>query len=82
MTDKYDSNGDYANYSSDFKRKSSSEKGNTDNEADGDNNEEGNPASQKVNEYVRELLAEKILLDVSKHPHVARLIDQGRLCAF
>lgn len=74
MTEKYDSNGDYGNYNtSDFKRKS--EKGGD--TSDVENSEESNPAAQKINEYIRELLAEKILLDQTKHPHVCRLIDQG-----
>lgn len=37
--------------------------------------DESNPAAQKVGEYIRELLAEKLSID--QHPHAARLIDQG-----
>lgn len=75
MVDKYDSNGDYGGYAGDFKRKNpSSEKLN---EIPPGDNEESNPATQKVNEYVRELLAEKLSIDPIKHPHAARLIDQG-----
>lgn len=75
MADKYDSNGDYGGYAGDFKRKiPSCEKLN---ETPPGENEESNPAVQKVNEYVRELLAEKLAIDQSKHPQAARLIDQG-----
>lgn len=80
MADKYDSNGDYNNYSgsnsSDFKRKSTSEL--KDDSQDGEN-EDANPSSQKAVEYVRELLSEKISLDQGKWPNAARLIDQGRI---
>lgn len=76
MADKYDSNGDYNNYSgsnsSDFKRKISSE--HKDDSQDCDNDD--NPSSQKAAEYVRELLSEKISLDQGKWPNAARLIDQ------
>lgn len=76
MADKYDSNGDYSSYPGDFKRKAtSSEKLN---ENSPDENEEANPAAQKINEYIRELLAEKLSIDPIKQPHAARLIDQGR----
>lgn len=80
MADKYDSNGDYNNYSgsnsSDFKRKNTNEiKEDT---QDGDT-DDANPSSQKAAEYVRELLSEKISLDQGKWPNAARLIDQG-LC--
>lgn len=74
MAEKYDSNGDYGSYTGDFKRKSVSEKMNDG--TDGEN-EESNPAAQKAGEYVRELLAEKLSIDQSKHPNAARLIDQG-----
>lgn len=84
MADKYDSNGDYNNYSgsnsSDFKRKSLSSENNTkidDIREDDGAEESGNPAAQKAAEYMRELLAEKIGLDHGKCPNAARLIDQG-----
>jgi len=35
-----------------------------------------NPAAQKAGEYIRELLAEKLSIDVCKNPNAARLIDQ------
>ena len=74
MGDKYDSNGDYGNYTSDFKRKSMSDK--VSDVQDGEN-EESNPASRKAGEYVRELLSEKLSLDQSKYPNASRLVDQG-----
>lgn len=78
MVDKYDSNGDYGGYGGDFKRKTlSSEKLN---ENPPGENEESNSAAQKVNEYIRELLSEKLSIDPNKQPHIARLIDQGRVC--
>lgn len=80
MADKYDSNGDYNNYSgsnsSDFKRKSTNDM--KEDSQDGEN-EESSPSSQKAAEYVRELLSEKISLDQGKWPNAARLIDQGGL---
>lgn len=80
MADKYDSNGDYNNYSgsnsSDFKRKSTSDMKDDSQDCE---NEESNPSSQKAAEYVRELLSEKISLDHGKWPNAARLIDQGEL---
>lgn len=83
MADKYDSNGDYHNYSgsnsSDFKRKSTSDM--KDESQDGEN-DESNPSSQKAAEYVRELLSEKISLDQGKWGNAARLIDQGRSYVF
>lgn len=77
MVDKYDSNGDYGSYSGDFKRKNPPSSTEKLNETPPGENEESNPAAQKVNEYIRELLAEKLSIDPSKHPHAARLIDQG-----
>lgn len=72
MADKYDSNGDYSGYGGDFKRKGSSDKLNS-NE---DESDDQNPAAQKAGEYIRELLAEKLVLDQTKFPNAARLIDQ------
>lgn len=77
MADKYDSNGDYNNYSgsnsSDFKRKIISEHKDDSQDCDIDDN----PSSQKAAEYVRELLSEKISMDQGKLPNAARLIGQG-----
>lgn len=75
MADKYDSNGEYGSYCGDFKRKNPClEKLN---ESSLDENEESHSATQKINDYIRELLSEKLSIDPSKHPHIARLIDQG-----
>ncbi|KAK9702077.1 KH domain [Popillia japonica] len=72
MTDKYNSNGDYSTYGADFKRKATPTK----QEGSDNGNEEPNPQQQKANEYIRELLAEKSMLDESKYPHAVRLIEQ------
>ncbi|CAH1117122.1 unnamed protein product [Phaedon cochleariae] len=72
MTERYDSNGEY--YTDNFKRKASETNYNNDN-ATGDT-EENNQQNQKANEYVKELLAEKLLLDQSKFSNAAKLIDQ------
>ncbi|XP_044727347.1 KH domain-containing, RNA-binding, signal transduction-associated protein 2-like isoform X3 [Chrysoperla carnea] len=84
MADKYDSNGDYKNYSgsnsSDFKRKNltaeNSSGKNQEETHEDDENGEQNPAAQKAAEYIRELLAEKIAIDHGKCAHAARLLDQ------
>lgn len=81
MTDKYESNGDYALYQETFKRKSSTDLG-MDRErgqvcAETETDESKN--NQKVAEYIRELLAEKILMDNVKLPNASRLVDQGNL---
>lgn len=79
MGDKYDSNGEYANYSGDFKRERLDISDADSRECrDGvdEENEESNPASQKVSEYISELLAEKQGLDPNKFANVFRLIDQ------
>ncbi|KAJ8976371.1 hypothetical protein NQ317_003225 [Molorchus minor] len=73
MNDKYDSNGDYPSYTENFKRKETSD--NMKDVDDGEN-DESNSGSQKAGEYVRELMAEKILIDQNKHPNAARLLDQ------
>ncbi|XP_049826743.1 KH domain-containing, RNA-binding, signal transduction-associated protein 2 isoform X2 [Aethina tumida] len=73
MTDKYDSNGDYAAYGDNFKRKSNAAEKIEIEDVD---NEEANPQSQKSGEYVRELLAEKISIDQNKFPNATKLIDQ------
>lgn len=73
MAEQYDGNGEY-NYvdgSSDFKRKlPSSPKSD-------DDTEEGNPTTEKANEYIKELLGEKVLMD-HKYPHAERLLEQGK----
>lgn len=74
MVDKYDSNGDYGSYTDNFKRKSMSDKLSEPGDLE---NDESNPAMHKAGEYVRELLAEKLNLDLNKQSHAARLIEQG-----
>lgn len=67
MAEQYDGNGDfnYADGSSDFKRKNaSSEK--SDDELD-----------NSKSEYLRELLSEKVSID-HKFPHAERLLEQGK----
>lgn len=79
MAEKYDSNGDY--YTDSFKRKSTSVGDPLDRAADRqppenpDGENEDSKLSQKATEYVRELMAEKIILDQTKMPNAARLID-------
>lgn len=73
MADGYDGNGDfsYSESASEFnKHQSGSLK--SDDEA-----EENNPMTEKVHDYVKELLSEKFLID-KKYPHADRLLDQGK----
>lgn len=72
MADKYDSNGDYTTSTGDFKRRGSSERNSIKDEQD-----DPNQANQKADEYIRELLAEKLELDPMKHQYAIRLLDQG-----
>lgn len=63
----------------DLKRNSNEIKSNengTDNEHGGEN-QESNLANQRANEYVKELLGEKLTLDHHKQPNCMRLIEQG-----
>lgn len=76
MADKYNSNGDYSNYGADFKRKNTPTKTQ---EGSENSNEENSPQQQKANEYIRELLAEKTVLDEAKYPHAVRLLEQGKI---
>ncbi|KAG4070443.1 hypothetical protein HA402_005675 [Bradysia odoriphaga] len=73
MAEQYDTNGDF-NYadgsSSDFKRR---EKNATSEKSD---DEEDHPIAEKVSEYLRELLSEKVSID-HKYPHAERLLEQG-----
>lgn len=73
ITEAYEGNGEfnYADGSSDFKRKNASSV-----KSDVDDEENDAPVSEKVNEYLRELLAEKVAID-HKYTHAERLIDQG-----
>ncbi|XP_026466192.1 KH domain-containing, RNA-binding, signal transduction-associated protein 3-like isoform X6 [Ctenocephalides felis] len=75
MGDSYETNGDYKNYegagSSDFKRKSKTEDERIEEEEDTNNA----PGESKINDYVKELLGEKLNID-HKLGHTLRLIDQ------
>lgn len=66
-------------YGDNFKRNSnetkSSENG-TGNERDGEN-PDSSLSNQRANEYVKELLGEKLTLDHHKQPNCMRLIEQG-----
>ncbi|KAJ6646699.1 hypothetical protein Bhyg_01912 [Pseudolycoriella hygida] len=70
MAEQYDGNGDfnYADGSSDFKRK-------TANSEKSDDDLEDHPIAEKVSEYLRELLSEKVSID-HKYPHAERLLEQ------
>ncbi|XP_037031949.1 KH domain-containing, RNA-binding, signal transduction-associated protein 3-like isoform X4 [Bradysia coprophila] len=71
MAEQYDTNGDfnYGDGSSDFKRR---EKNATSEKSD---DEEDHPIAEKVSEYLRELLSEKVSID-HKYPHAERLLEQ------
>lgn len=75
----YDGNGDFTysgDGSSDFKRRDNAATSvKSDDEA-----EENTQLPEKVNEYVRELLNEKVNLD-NKYPNADKLLDAG-LCWF
>lgn len=74
----YEGNGDFsytADGSSDFKRDFKQRDGGTSVKSD-DENEEGTQVPEKVNEYVRELMAEKMSID-HKYPQAEKLIDAG-----
>lgn len=72
----YEGNGDF-NYngdgSSDFKRRDNN--ASTSNKSD-DEGEENIQLPEKVNEYIRELLNEKLSMD-HKYPHAEKLLDAG-----
>lgn len=75
----YEGNGDFsytADGSSDFKRDFKQRDGGTSVKSD-DENEEGTQVPEKVNEYVRELMAEKMGID-HKYPQAEKLIDAGK----
>nr|XP_022913732.1 KH domain-containing, RNA-binding, signal transduction-associated protein 3-like [Onthophagus taurus] len=59
-------------YSTEYKRKSSSSNNNSEEKP----GEESANQHEKLNEYIRDLLAEKQLLDELKSPHACRLIEQ------
>lgn len=74
MADAYDGNGDfaYSESASDFNKHQSSASLKSDDEA-----EDNNPMAEKVSEYMKELLTEKVAID-KKYPHAERLLDQGK----
>lgn len=74
MAETYDGNGDvhYSEASSDFKRK------NTNSVKSDDDDDHDAPISEKVSEYLRELLTEKVAID-HKYPNAERLLDTGLL---
>lgn len=73
MAEKFDSNGDL--YGENLKRKAENEDKNA--ESAGENEENG--MTSKAVEYVKELLAEKILIDQTKLPNATRLLEQGKI---
>lgn len=72
MAETYDGNGDaqFSETSSDFKRK------NTGSVKSDDEDDHDTPVSEKVSEYLRELLTEKVAID-HKYPNAERLLDSG-----
>lgn len=48
-----------------------------DNPDDDDAETDGQPVSEKINEYLRDLLGEKVAID-HKYPNADRLLDQGK----
>lgn len=75
----YEGNGDFnynADGSSDFKRDFKRDGGAS--VKSDDENEEGAQVPEKVNEYIRELMAEKQNID-HKYPQAEKLIDAGEL---
>lgn len=71
----YEGNGEFnysADGSSDFKRRDNTA---TSNKSD-DETEENVQLPEKVSEYIRELLNEKLSMD-HKYPHAEKLLDAG-----
>lgn len=77
----YEGNGDF-NYSgdgsSDFKRRDNNA---TTSVKSDDETEENVQLPEKVNEYIRELLNEKMNMD-HKNPHAEKLLDAGLFASF
>lgn len=77
----YEGNGEF-NYSgdgsSDFKRRDNNA---TTSVKSDDETEENVQLPEKVNEYIRELLNEKMNLD-HKYPHAEKLLDAGECSSF
>lgn len=72
-----ETNSDY--YGDNFKRISTDAKSNengTGNER-GSENQDSSMVNQRANDYVKELLGEKLTLDHHKQPNCMRLIEQG-----
>lgn len=75
----YEGNGDFSysgDGSSDFKRDYKRDGGACSPKSD-DDNDEGLQLSEKVNEYIRDLLSEKVNID-HKYPHADKLLEQGK----
>lgn len=74
-----ETSGDY--YGDNFKRSSNENKSTengTGNERGGENQDSA-LSNQRANEYVKELLSEKLTLDHQKQPNCMRLIEQGNV---
>lgn len=67
-------------YGDNFKRSNESKNCENDQEsAQGVDNQESTLANQRANEYVKELLTEKLSLDHQKQSNCMRLIEQGTI---
>lgn len=67
-------------YVENFKRNSNENKTSTENGTGnerGSENQDSALANQRANDYVKELLGEKLTLDHHKQPNCMRLIEQG-----
>lgn len=73
MEDSYDNKNGYDD--ADFKRHAQDESFNQDQDGGGAANPKLN---QKCDEYLRQLLSEKIKIDEVKFPFVSKLLDQGK----
>lgn len=77
----YEGNGDFSysgDGSSDFKRRDNNV---TTPVKSDDETEENVQLPEKVNEYIRELLNEKMNMD-HKYPHAEKLLEAGAFCLF
>lgn len=68
-SDNYDNNGDA--HSVDYEKHDGGVK------SDDENDEQINKMAEKANEYIKDLLGEKVQID-RKFPHADRLLDQGK----
>ncbi|KAJ8979738.1 hypothetical protein NQ317_004725 [Molorchus minor] len=73
MADRYESNGVHHSYMDNFNRR---EDKNINRDGENEEHDENNAMSQKAGEYVKELLAEKILLEEHKHPNATKLLEE------